>query len=446
MNINRRNFLLGASASAVAAPGLINLATDASGVELPTHRSGGPSLWTQQIEPARALTKFDQETQADLVVVGGGYTGLACAYYTKKMRPDWKVIVLESHTVGSGASSRNSGAIYARHVGVNDPDMPQRGLERLQQFIETENINCDFRPASTLYAHETQSSAKQARDNLSPGHRWVSPQELRDVAGSDFYAGAVESPGFYKIQPAKLLQGYRDAVIALGVEIYEQSPVMDIDYGKPAIVKTLGGRVSAKHVCIATNAYSPRLGLFQHQMFPVHQYTCATRQLSPTEIKGLGLDRWDLRFEPQILPITFSLTASGHFFLRIVLGYASHDSTEWKDKAYARRLVKKIFQQRYPKIANIGLEHDWHGVTAHTVKMQSIAGPIADGNVHVSIAYNGLGIMPSHNNGYLTACRITGKDEQDLKYLTGTSGQIPVPGDYYRSLLFKPTFRFLQPV
>lgn len=446
MLLNRRIFLIGAGSTAAVAPGLLSLATKTTGVEVPEQRSGGASLWTQETELAETLPKFTQDTEADLVVVGGGYTGLACAYYTKKMRPDWKVIILESHTVGCGASSRNSGAVYARYVGLDDKDMPQRGLNRLQNFIAREEIDCDFRPASTLIVHETKSAAKKAQEKLTFGQQWVEPEELKNTIGSGFYSGAVQTQDFYKVQPAKLLLGYRKAALALGVEIYEHSPVMDIDYGKPATLKTLEGRVSAKHVCIATNAYTPRLGLFQHQMFPLHQYTYATRKLSPSEIKNLGLDRWDLRFEPQILPVTYSLTASGHFFLRIVLGYASHDSTEWKDKAYARRLVKKIFEQRYPQIANIGLDHDWHGVTGHTVKFQNISGPIADGNVHISVAYNGLGIMPSHNNGYLTACNITGKDDQDLNFLRGTTGQIPVPGDYYRSMIFKPFMRIMEPV
>ena len=75
-----------------------------------------------------------------------------------------------------------------------------------------------------------------------------------------------------------------------------------------------------------------------------------------------------------------------------------------------------------------------------------IAGAIGDGNIHVSAAYNGLGAMPAHNNGYLTACRITGRVEDDTRYLTGVSGQIPLPGEFYRSLMFKPFMRLMTPV
>jgi len=200
-------------------------------------------------------------------------------------------------------------------------------------------------------------------------------------------------------------------------------------------------------VLIATNGYTPRLGVVDDKMYPIHLYSFATRKLTTEEINGLGLDRWDLRFEPRTLPVTFSLTSSGHFFVRFVLGYASHNSGEWQDIDGARALAKKIFLQRYPSLANVEFEKSWHGVTGHTTLMKPIAAPISkEGNIHVSAAYNGLGIMPSHNFGYLTACRITGNDDRDLPFLTGVSGQVPMPGDFYRSLIFKPFMNLMTPV
>jgi glycine/D-amino acid oxidase-like deaminating enzyme len=153
-----------------------------------------------------------------------------------------------------------------------------------------------------------------------------------------------------------------------------------------------------------------------------------------------------LRFERRALPVTFSLTPGGHFFVRIVLGYASFDSCEWQDVAGARNLARRIFEQRYPGVAEIGLTHGWHGVTGHTLMFRQIAGVVGEGNIHVSAAYNGLGIMPGHNNGYLTACRITGRSDDDTRYLTGVSGQVPLPGEFYRSLVFKPFMRLMSPV
>lgn len=445
MAISRRNFLLGSGAGILAAPGIAGLTVGEQGVEADTDR--GDSLWTTEIPPLDAQPVFHGERAVDLAIIGGGYTGLSCAYYAKKFRPDWNIVVLDSQRIGSGASSRNSGAVYARYVGMDDIEMPKRGLNRLREFIDTEEIDCDFSPAPTLTLHRSQEAAQKAKNALGKGQRWLSQQELNESAGTNYYAGAVESPDFYKIQPAKLVIGKAKAVLRQGVELFEYSPVLNIQHGKPAVLNLPTGRITAKNVCVATNAYTPRMdGMFDYKMWPIHQYSYATGKLSDEQIKSLGLDKWNMRFEPNILPVTYSLTPSGHFFMRMVLGYESHNSSEWKDIEGAKQLAKKLFTQRYPQIADIGLEHGWHGVTGHTALMQHMAGPIGDGNVHASVAYNGLGIMPSHNNGYLTACRMTGKHDQDLGVLSGVNSQLPLPGGFYRSLMLQPAMNLLTPV
>lgn len=391
------------------------------------------------------VPRFEGDRTVDLAIVGGGYTGLACAYYAKRFRPDWSVVVLESHTLASSASSRNSGAVYANQVGVSDTEMPKRGMRRLREFIEGQEIECDFGPASTLMLLTSKAAADRAESDLEPGATFVGAEALRARTGTDYYAGAVNPPGYFSVHPMKLAVGHAEAALRAGVELFDHSPALSVDHGRPALVRTARGDLVADRVVIATNAHTPRLGLCRSSMYPIHQYSFATRKLSAGEIAAFGLDRWMLRFERRMLPVTFSLTPDGHFFVRMVLGYASHDSCEWPDIAGARHLARRLFEQRYPAIADIGLEHGWHGVTGHTALFKQVAGAIGEGNVHVSAAYNGLGIMPAHNNGYLTACKLTGRKEDDTRFLTGTSGQLPFPGESYRSLILKPIMSLMTP-
>ena len=114
--------------------------------------------------------------------------------------------------------------------------------------------------------------------------------------------------------------------------------------------------------------------------------------------------------------------------------------------AELRRDVADEFFADYPGIADVGLSHGWHGVTAHTALMRQVAGAVAGGNIHVSAVYNGLGVMPAHNNGYLTACRLTDRAEGDTRFLSGTTGQLPLPGEFYRSLMLKPFMSLMTPV
>jgi len=443
MKLSRRGFLFATGAGVLAAPGVAGLVAGRGGVETDGVRED--SLWTSEAPSMPQVPRVEGDREVDLAIVGSGYTGLACAYYARIFRPEWSVIVLESHGLGSGASSRNSGAVYARHHGISDAQMAQRGFDRLRSFTEAEQIDCDFAPAPTLQLLTSKSAAEDARSDPAPGARWIPPGELRESIGSDYYAGAVDAPGYFTVHPAKLVVGHARAALRVGAELFERSPALAIESGRPAEISTPRGKVLADHVFVATNAYTPRLGFFQRSILPVHQYSLGTRKLTSEEIGGFGLDRWALRFERSLLPVTVNLTAGGHFFVRIVIGYASFNSCEWHDLEGARNLARRIFEQRYPRIADYELAHGWHGVTGHTLRMREIAGVVGDGNIHVSAAYNGLGVMPGHNNGYLTACRITGHADDDTRYLSSVSGQVPIPGEFYRSLIFKPFMGLMTP-
>jgi glycine/D-amino acid oxidase-like deaminating enzyme len=415
----------------------------AKGVESGETRS--EALWTSEMPSIEPAPLLKGEHKVDLAIIGGGYTGLSCAYYVKKLRPDWSVAVLESNRLGSGASSRNSGAVYARYWGLRDEEMPRRGFERLARFIEEEEIECDFRSSSTLKLYASKLAAKMAEVSPEPGSKNVPLEDLREGAHTEHYAGAAELPGYYTVHPAKLVAGHVKAARCVDVDLYENSPVMQVKRGNPAELATPAGRVQANQVVLATNAYTPRLGLLKTAMMPIHQYTFATRKLRDAEIAAYGLDRWPLRFERSILPVTNFLTPSGHLCIRIVLGYASFNSCVWRNIDGARSLAKRMFEQRYPWIADVGLEQGWHGVTGHTVRVREIAGPVMGDNIHAAVAFNGLGIMPGHNTGYLTACRITGHPEEDMRYMLGKPVQVPIPGEFYRSMLLKPAMKALTP-
>jgi glycine/D-amino acid oxidase-like deaminating enzyme len=144
--------------------------------------------------------------------------------------------------------------------------------------------------------------------------------------------------------------------------------------------------------------------------------------------------------------VTVGLTPGGQMFVRIVLGYASFNSCIWPDVEGARDHTRRIFEQRYPWVADIGFAHEWHGVTGHTLGGREILGVADGGNIHVSLAYNGLGVMPGHTNGYLTACRLAGQDDEDTRYLDSISGQSRMPGEYLRSMMLKPVMKLMTPM
>ncbi|GAG35943.1 unnamed protein product, partial [marine sediment metagenome] len=118
--LSRRRFLVAAGVGLAA--GAAGVVVDRrSGVERDGTRT--LSLWTLEAPPIPRAPRLSEDRDVDVAIVGGGYTGLACGYYLKKLRPEWSVAVLESHRLGSGASSRNSGMALLRYPAIEENEM-----------------------------------------------------------------------------------------------------------------------------------------------------------------------------------------------------------------------------------------------------------------------------------------------------------------------------------
>ncbi len=418
-----------------AAPGVASLFRGVPTVESDVTRS--PSLWTLFAPKIAEYPKLTSSLKVDVAIIGGGFTGLSCAYYLKKLNPNLSVAVIDSHRFGSGASSRNSGAVSINSPGISDPGFNQRGYDRFRAFIEAEQIDCDFNPTRTLMMLNSDGEVDEARAKLKPGETLLGKAELNERISTDYYAGAIERPAYSTIQPAKLMFGLVRSAAKVGVQLYENTPALSIEHGKRVKIRTGDGVIECTRAVVATNAYSPRLNVARGSVFPIHHYTVATPKLASTDLENLGLDRWRLRFDSKAIACTFGLTPDQHFYMRLPLSYVTSNSEVWPDLKGAHALAERVCKRHYPSLANIPFSHGWHGVTAHTIQFKPVVETIGEGNVYVSVALNGLGIMPGHNFGYLTACKAAGVEEKDILVLESASSAIPFPREFYRSIILK---------
>jgi len=434
--LSRRKVIALGGVSALVAPGMAGLIRGTPGIERDASRQ--PSLWTNTAPAIPTYPFLDSSTSADVAVIGGGYTGLACAYYLKKLRPDLSVYVIEAHRLGSGASSRNSGAVSAGSPGISDRGFNDRGLTRLRDFIDAENIACDFRAVRTLVTLNSATEVSEARTQLKAEERLLGRPELSEGIGTDHYWGAIEKQSYSSIQPAKLMHGLAAAAVNAGVHIHENTPALAIENGKRPRIHTPQGTIESSHVVVATNAYTPRLDVMRNLVFPIHHFTVATRQLTNAELAKFGLDRWQMRFDNRLIACTFGLTPDSHFFMRLPLNYAKSNTEVWPDLPGASAIAERVCRVHYPALADLSFEHGWHGVTGHSIQLKPVVKTIGAGNVHVTVALNGLGIMAGHNFGYLTACKITGTQDQDVALLEASSATTPFPTEFYRNLILRP--------
>jgi glycine/D-amino acid oxidase-like deaminating enzyme len=233
-----------------------------------------PFWLSQPIEPTPALTTT---TDADLCIVGGGFTGLWAALHAKVDDPARDVVVLEAETVGFGASGRNGGfAVASLTHGIENglarfademATLERLALENfdgLRADLERHGIDCDFEPTGDLLAitdpYQDAWLEEEAETLRRFGHTATVLDQAAmqaEIASPTYRGGVWDHTGSAVLDPGKLATGLRDAALALGVRVHEHSAVHDIT--DDLHVLTALGRVRARKVLLATSAYPPLL-------------------------------------------------------------------------------------------------------------------------------------------------------------------------------------------
>lgn len=287
--------------------------------------------------------RVERARHVDVAVIGGRFTGLAITYYLNRNEPSLRVAVLEMQRMGSGASSRNSGAVWPRFRGRTFQASANRGYQLLKAFAETEGLDFDLVesvPPLTLHTgRRVPPNAVLAGDGLC------------EQIGSPFYLTATLRYT-NTLQPGKLIAGLAEANRRHGIELHEWSPVLRIERGRgsePITLHTPGGRVVARDVAVATNAYTPQLGLARDIIAVAHHRVIVTRALTKDEWTHSGLERWPIRFEEgSYYTHTVRGTPDRRFFYRHVLGHRVSERTAWPLDRDPREVGHRELVRRYP--------------------------------------------------------------------------------------------------
>jgi glycine/D-amino acid oxidase-like deaminating enzyme len=269
----------------------------------------GLSLWLDtcgdDLTPRPGLAG---DTDVDVAIVGGGYTGLWTAYYLAVADPGLRIAVLEREIAGFGASGRNGGWCSALFAASRQAVAAIAGREAalaLQRaMIDTvgevgrvaaaERIDCAYLRGGTLAlatapAHVGRLQARVAADHgwgLSElDSQWLDAGTARDRLAVPGLYGAVYSPHCARIQPAALVRGLARAVERRGVAVYERTAALDI---RPGQVRTYRGRLRAEVVVRATEGYTPGLAGHRRSLAPVYSLLVATEPLPAAFWDGVG--------------------------------------------------------------------------------------------------------------------------------------------------------------
>jgi glycine/D-amino acid oxidase-like deaminating enzyme len=349
-------------------------------------RTGELGYWWRSLggpPPARAPLAGPRE--ADVAIVGAGYTGLWTAYYIKRACPSLEVAVLEREVAGFGASARNGGWVsgffsgpartYERRGGREGYVALQRAMfatvQEIARVIDAHAIDAALVPGGALTVALDDAQAQRLRDDLerSRAHgldehdlRELSPGELHErvrIAGA---RGATFSPHVSRVHPAKLLTGLAATVEGLGVRIYERTPVSAI---RPHEALTSAGTVRARWVVRATEGYTAGLPGLRRVLAPVNSSMIVTEPLAPSVWAEIGWSGCEVIADGAHAFVYLQRTEDG----RIAIGgrgvpYRFGSRTD-NDGVTAQQTVdqlREIVTRFFPAAKDVRIDHAWSGV------------------------------------------------------------------------------------
>ncbi len=371
------------------------------------------------------------QVEADVCIVGGGYTGLWTAYRLTEIDPSLRVVVVEARHVGFGASGRNGGWLTAALPGsraVLNPIAGPDGTRALEQALRdevdaviataaAEGIDADIVKGGELRVATSGPQLGRLERSYASEHAWGTPDEvwLDEAALAQRLRmkgalAAIWTPHCARIHPVKLVTGLAAAVERRGVVVHEDSPVVELERGS---VRTADGSVRADVVLRCTEGFTATFAGEKRTWLPMNSSMIVTRPLTDAQWAAIGWDDCAVLGDEAHGYIYAQRTADG----RIAIGgrgvpykYGSRTDTAGDTPQVTVEQLRASLTDLFPDLAGIELDHAWSGVLG-VPRDWTATVTLADG-VGYAGGYVGHGVTSSALAGRTLADLTLGRDTE----------------------------------
>jgi glycine/D-amino acid oxidase-like deaminating enzyme len=445
-------------------------------------------FWLAALPAREPSPPLRGEVEADLCIVGGGFTGLWAALHAKADDPGREVVLLEAETIGFGASGRNGGfAIGSLTHGLENGiarfggeiELLERlGRENLAGYvadIERLGIDCDLELTGELTPSVAAYQDGWAAETLELYGRFGYDVEVFGDAAS--MRAEVDSPIYRNgawvkdaggvLDPAKLAIGLADAARRAGVHIYEGTPALSLsDAGGrsglhaakgsdrarsasrrrgasgPVAVRTPAGAVIARRVVLGTSAYPSPLRSIRRYVAPVYDYALMTEPLSAEQRRSIGWERRQGIGDGGNQFHYYRLSADdrilwGGFDAVYRRGGPVGPEQDDHDATFGR-LVQN-FRVTFPQLEGVRFTHRWGGAIDTCSRFSVFFGTALGGRVAYAAGYTGLGVVSTRFGARVALDLVDGRDTEATRSRYVRRKPVPFPPEPLRTAVIQLT-------
>jgi len=384
-----------------------------------------PQSWyAETAQPLPLQPRAQGDMACDVCVIGGGFTGLSAALHLAERGYD--VILLEGQRLGFGASGRNGGQVGTGQRQDQDWlegklgksmaralwDLSLESVALVRDLAARHAPDAGFAPGIIHAAHKPgfvpdmhAYAEKMARDYGYDQIRPLSRDEMRAMVGSPAYHGGEIDMGGGHLHPLRYALGLAQAAKAAGVRLHEQSRVVAMTKGDPALVETDNARITARFVALGCNGY---LGGLEPQVaarvMPINNFIAATRRMTDTERRTIIRDNHAVADSKFVINY-FRFSDDN----RLLFG--GGESYGYRFPANIAATVRKPMEAIFPQLKGIEITHAWGGTLGITLNRMPHFERLS-GNVLSASGYSGHGVAMGTLGGKLLAEAIAGQAER----------------------------------
>lgn len=367
---------------------------------------------------------LEGEVEADICIVGGGFTGVSAALSLAERGYD--VVLLEAARIGWGASGRNGGQLgtgLRKDVVELEPrlgrertrvlwDMATEAMDIVTGRIERHAIRCDYKRGNLLAATRRRFlPGLEAEVELVSkhygydGYRMLDERQVRETVASDQYFGGRMDSGGGHLHPLNFVLGMAQAAVEAGARIFEGSIVERVEWSSAPLTKTGRGQVRSRYVLLCGNAYlgdvEPRIS---RTVMPISNHVLATEPLGPERARALIRD--DCCVCATKFVVDYYRLSADHRML-----FGGGETYSYEEPPDIKAFVRRYMLQVFPQLEDARIDYAWSGQLAITMDRLPHFGRIGNNGFFVQ-GFSGSGVVLTQLAGRLMAEAVAGSAER----------------------------------